>query len=1566
MAAASASTDAKRQIRQALDRWKGSLGEAELPLFRAFVEDLVGRIRGPFFSHHAALSALEHLEVAFRFALERRGDEQRVEIRGGAKKGAVVLTSMPDQAFIVDTTRLFLKRCAASYWGGFNVVYHPKRDANGRLVGFLDGGEAEAIGYVECDEGQLFGDVAASTALLREHLVLARATSVDFKAMTRTIERAIERFEAAADQGAALAEANSETAHFLKWLLRENFVFMGLSGFGEPLGIERVDSRFKGVTGGEWPPAHPPGYVSVRKSGIESPVHRAGRIDEILVAMPSGESMLVRGMFTYRAITQPSRNVPILRNVLGGILQNAQSRPGSYRYKGIANVFDSLPTEFLFTATAQAIEDMTDLVFEAEQQQEVGVTFLMMGPSAASCVLAMPKSQYNEDLCEAVEEDIRNTLSATYSDRGVFFGRYDTVLLHYYLTGVNYPGDQGVRGMTERIRERATPFVARLWHAIAAKQGEAVADRLVDVYGQAFPEALLRQQSFDRCLADIARFEMLTAHRTLVADVFAIPGTDGGSEGLGLSLYQTDDVYLTAIVPVLDAFGLVVVDSQAFDVKPKSGKINIDTFHLDPKGGVGRDAILANRERLLEALAAVFAGDVESDRLNQLVLTAGLTWQEVDVVRGLARYSRQLGIKLAIVRVQEILLSNPHIATLLVDLFHTKFDPDRNEARAERTAAAETAVRDALRKLRGYDEDHLFRALLELMTGMIRTNYYRTDRPFHYLSFKFLGANVPMMGARRPMFEIYVHNLEVEGVHLRFGKVARGGLRWSDREDFRTEVLGLVSTQQVKNVVIVPEGAKGGFFLKRPARDMAARRQQADRLYQTFVRGLLDLTDNGAGGKITKPPRVFAYDGDDPYLVVAADKGTAHMSDTANKLSLGYGHWLGDAFASGGSVGYDHKKVGITARGGWVLVARHFREMGKDPYKEEFSCVGIGDLSGDVFGNGLIESDKTRLFAAFNHVHIFLDPNPDAATSAVERMRLFKAERLGGWENYDRTKISKGGGVFDRTAKSVPLSPQVQGMLGIHADEAEPEVVIKAILLMDVDLLWNGGIGTYVKASTETHADADDRSCDNIRIDGNQIRAKIVGEGGNLGCTQRGRIEAALNGVRINTDAIDNSGGVDMSDHEVNLKILLDRIVERGEMTLPGRNELLARMTDEVAVLVLANNDAHGQQLSRDQVRSQRDVFSFGRAIAFVEERMGTTRDALRLPTDKELARRAETGAGLTRPELSVLSAWVKMYVYRELVAGNPKALPGFDDLLLTYFPTEAQKSHVKDIRNHMLGNEIAMTVATTRMIADAGAAFFPIMVETTGCTVGQIAEAYLKAQELAGVSAARAGIEANALGAQQLARYEAWVKLDEGVREVAAWWLSTRGEVPKDAELTKMAGAAATVIRSLPGDMKAAGAAENARWLAAGLDERTVGRVQEATLLPLAVMAHAEALRNGSPLGDVVVRQLAVARASRLQDVLDDLATRPATGRWDPIALEILYDRYAALLQKLVSVVPVPTPVPSVDVLVATLSAGALAPVRAQVDALIGKSGTPSIPTLIVLEERVAGRIARITEQHH
>ncbi len=735
----------------------------------------------------------------------------------------------------------------------------------------------------------------------------------------------------------------------------------------------------------------------------------------------------------------------------------------------------------------------------------------------------------------------------------------------------------------------------------------------------------------------------------------------------------------------------------------------------------------------------VFRGEVENDDFNRLVLRAGLAADEIVVLRAYARYCKQIGFALSQATIEATLAAQPHIARMLVKLFHLRLHPTEHDDDA--AAAQVNAVEQALDRVSNLNEDRVLRQLLALIQATLRTNRWRTGVGHSgapgarrsFLGFKLDSARVPGLPSPRPLVEIFVYSPRFEGIHLRGGKVARGGLRWSDRpEDFRTEVLGLVKAQMVKNTVIVPVGSKGGFVLKRPppASEREAYLKEGVACYQDYLRALLDLTDNLVAGQVKPPPLVRRLDGDDPYLVVAADKGTATFSDHANAIAAEYGHWLGDAFASGGSVGYDHKAMGITARGAWESVKRHFRELGLDTQSQEFSVVGVGDMSGDVFGNGMLLSRHIRLIAAFDHRHVFIDPTPDAARSFAERERLFKLPRSS-WADYDAQLISEGGGVWSRAQKSIPLSPQSRAALGIEADRIAPAELLSAILKAPVDLLYNGGIGTYIKARSESHAEVGDRANDALRINGGDLRCKVVAEGGNLGCTQLGRIEAALAGVRINTDAIDNSAGVDTSDHEVNIKILLGLAVADGEMTEKQRNALLPQMTEDVAAQVLADNYHQTQVLS---LMRRLGVAQLDRQARFMRhlEKIGQLDRAIEfLPSDEQIAERKAQGRGLTSPELAVLLAYSKMWLSDELVASDLPEDPWVATALARYFPPLLREKFAELIPRHPLKREIIATHVLNRMVNRVGPTFVHRLTEMTGAQPAQIVRAYLATREV-------------------------------------------------------------------------------------------------------------------------------------------------------------------------------------------------------------------------------------------
>lgn len=1531
---------------------ESSIDDSRRPLFERFVQALSRQLRQPYYKRHSAERCVKHLAEVFSIFTQTRPDEVSLSVKVQGRM-LVVTSVMADQPFIVDTIRMRLQALGAINIAGFNGVISVRRDDDGAPVDVGHPGdrlesvirlEAEGIDPAKADD---------LLAQLRDSLALSRAMVQDFHAMTDMVEAATFRFSRLADAYPDQGEGHRETGEFLRWLLADNFVFMSIIQGDTLLGFAREEIQDRWPTDGlqEWQPLPGELPVQVRKGRRESPVHRSGRIDEIRVELPEKDGsrvLYIQGLFTYRALTQPSRHVPLLRRVLGQILRAEGSQPGSYRYKGVANVFDSLPTEFLFTANDEQTLNIINQVLEAEQQQEVRAQILQ-GEDTSFVLAAMPRVRWSERLSAQIEDALVQATGASYTDQGVFVSRYNTMLVHYYLTGTRQLSDEELAALQDRILDLATPWEMRLYESLNEALGAEQADRLTSKYGSAFDDVYRMNRPTRESVQDIEMLERLQREdRKVLANVF----TEYRGR-LYLRIYQRDNILLSHMLPVLDNFGLVVIDQFA-DPVMLSGQqeMFIDTFRLKEVPGLNVEQIIARGQALAEGLEAVFAERIPSDSLNKLLLQINLPWQAVDLLRAYHGYASQLGLYYSLSRVQTIMLAQPEMVSLLWHYFVARFDPDFDGDRAAAAAAAEEAVEDALRRIEAADQDLVFRTFFNLMQSTIRTNFYRTDRKFHYISFKIRCERVQNMPSPRMMYEIYVHHRDMEGLHLRGGPVARGGIRWSDRTDFRREILDLVATQMVKNVLIVPVGAKGGFRMKHQIHDRAERRRRADELYQVLIRGLLDLTDNIVGGETVHPPRVVVHDGEDPYLVVAADKGTAHLSDTANGLSQEYGFWLDDAFASGGSNGYDHKKVGITARGGWVTAKRHFLEMGVDPYTDTFTCVGIGDPGGDVFGNGVIETRGMKLLAAFNHLHVFIDPDPDPEVSYQERLRLFKEVK--GWSSYNTDLISKGGGIFSRQAKSIPLSPEIQQLLGVLKDELPVEVVIRLLLRLNVDLLWNGGIGTYVKASHEDQLDAGDPSNDMLRINGNELRARIIGEGGNLGFTQAGRIEYALSGGRLNTDAIDNSGGVDMSDHEVNLKILFAPLVAGGALTQEQRNETLEEMTDEVAEQVLHNNDVHAQQISLDVVRSLRDPMAFSRTIDWACGRSGVSRADIKLPSNDELQRRSALGRGLTRPELAVLNAHVKMHVFNDLSAADAAEIPSFAERVISYFPERVRQNYSDAIGSHMLHQSIGMTVLVNEIMGETGAWFFPGLIELTDAPASTIARAWVQALDLIDAPALRE--EIRTCGASLDGQYRAWVAVTGAVWDLLALWLSPGESIP-DASVRSEIQAVLEALPTLSGTLHQ----ERFRQRAENLPEIPADLARRIAVLgELTTASEIVGLpEEGLNMSGQIVRYLSIGEASRLLPTIRALETRKASGGWDPVAISIIRNRYIHQMRALVRAFTLGEEAKlGVDRVTLRLTRNRLADFARRMDTVL--TDASDISALLVAEERLRGLIDR------
>lgn len=1511
--------------------------------FQAFLKASAPQLRTAFCARHSEEEVFDIL-CTMLVTAQNLSSDPLVELQE-RDAGTVIRSVMTDQAFIVDTVMLSLRTEGVAYHTGFNIVLGMGRNDDGELVSVDSPTDPlESLIYVVTDPLERIGEFKTQ---LESNLRLSKSVVGDFEAMTALVEaKSTELLRSSTEP-----TPEREAGFFLRWLLADNFVFMGTVHGKARHGL--TDKAVKGLTDttslDAWEDSGR--LVDIRKAEHESRVHRAGRLDEVRVRLLDGSALKIQGLFTHRGVTQPSRHVPILRDILAEILQQQDCKPSSYRYKGIANVFDSLPNEFLFTTPSDEIAEMIDRVLESEQEGRARAHIMQSANNGNTFVLAaMPRERWSDDVRQSIEEQIVDATRASYCDHGVFIGRYSTVLVHFFLTGCSQLNQDDVNDLSEEIVDLATGWPERLAVALNADCDAERAETLSLRYAHAFEEMYMRKTAPDQAARDIQMLEAISESNPVLADIHQ---DDRGR--LNLRLYQLHNIMLSEMLPLLDNFGLVVIDQFADAVSPYEGKnCTIDTFRLEGVRGGDDECILDASHQLVEAVEAVFTRRVTDDGLNQLILAAGIPWTAVDMVRGYLGYARQLGLRYTPTRLQEILLAQPEMVSLLWDYFHARFDPELTGDRSKAMNEANELFQEHRRTLRNHDQDLTFRTLFNLIESTLRTNFYRTDRIEHYLSFKFDCSGISQMPEPRMKYEIYVHHPEMEGVHLRGGDIARGGIRWSDREDYRREVHGLATTQMVKNVVIVPEGAKGGFFLKHSYSDRNKRRAEADRLYTFLIRGLLDVTDNIVDGAIVHPPAVVRHDGPDSYLVVAADKGTAHLSDTANGVSREYGFWLDDAFASGGSNGYDHKKVGITARGAWMTARRHFAEMGMNPYEEPFTTVAIGDPGGDVFGNGVIESPHMKLLAAFNHLHIFIDPNPDPKTSYEERLRMFKAVQ--GWDHYNTDLISKGGGIFSRQAKSIQLTPEMKDLLGVMSDELDVDAVIRLILRIPADLLWNGGIGTYVKASSETHQDVGDSTNDRLRINADELRCKIIGEGGNLGLTQAARVEFAQHGGRVNTDAIDNSGGVDMSDHEVNLKILLSDAVNDGSLSTDDRNALLEEMTEVVAELVLDNSDTHANQLSLDQIRSQRDPMFFSRTIDWVCKHSNTTRTALTLPSDDDLLRGAQSREGITRPELAVLQAHVKTHVFKELLQSDHTAIPDFDDRVLSYFPKVIRDRFGQYIPNHMLHSSIGMTVLITEVVGDSGVLFYPMLKEWTGASAIEISRAWLLAMDAINGNAIRAEIDG--CDASFDAKYKAWIEVQNAIAGVAALALSAgeSGLVGDPVDTLR------EVLKQLP---RVRGAAHQEQLstmtqqhLERGIPASTASKIAVLTKLTIAreiALLH----KPEDRVSHTVIRYISVGEATGILPALRKIRVEQTEGPWDQVALAILRNRFFSLMRDLYHAIPLG---PEVRLGVNRIKRrlirkGPLGQLTTEIDRLLGSR--PDTAMLLVAEERIRGALA-------
>ncbi|MDQ3238451.1 MAG: NAD-glutamate dehydrogenase, partial [Actinomycetota bacterium] len=1081
-------------------------------------------------------------------------------------------------------------------------------------------------------------------------------------------------------------------------------------------------------------------------------VHRPSYLDYIGVKRfdENGKAIGERrflGLYTFSAYSMSAFDIPLVRRKANYVLNQAGFPKDSHNEKDLVEILENFPRDELFQVSKEDLFDISMGILHLQERQHVRL-FVRRDDFGRflSCLVYVPRERYNTTIRERMQDILLDAFGGVSVEFNVRLSESVLARLHFIIyTEQDAPPDYDPVEIESRLVESVRLWTDSLHDALIERFGEERGTELHHDYKEAFPPGYRNGFLARTAAADIGTMEELAAEQDLGMSLYH--PLEEPEDFLGFKLFKSGgQISLSGVMPLLEDMGVEVVDERPHKVEP-AGKppVWIYDFGLVHSGEELQTSEV--KDLFQDAFARAWRGESENDGFNRLVLGARLTWREVSILRAYAKYLRQTGTTFSQNYMEDTLTANPRIARLLAELFQTRFDPNSQAQAPRKAERLTTQIEEALDEVTSLDEDRIMRRFLGGIQATVRTNYFQTENgePKPYLSFKLDPERIPELPLPRPKFEVFVYSPRMEGVHLRGGEVARGGIRWSDRrEDFRTEILSLMKAQTVKNAVIVPVGAKGGFVVKHPPSDggREAFMQEGIACYRTLIRGMLDLTDNIVEDGIVPPPNTVRYDGDDPYLVAAADKGTATFSDIANGISEDYGFWLGDAFASGGETGYDHKGMGITAKGAWESVRRHFRELGTDVDTDEFTVAGVGDMSGDVFGNGMLLSRRIKLLAAFDHRHIFLDPNPDPEKSFEERKRLFELSRST-WADYDGNLISEGGGVFPRAAKSIDISPEVREMLGVDASRLAPNALMSGILSSRVDLLWNGGIGTYVKASGETNVEVGDRANDALRVDGKDLRCRVIGEGGNLGLTQQGRIEFALNGGRVNMDAIDNSAGVDCSDHEVNIKVLLDAIVENGDMTGKQRNELLAEMTEEVGHLVLRDNYLQTQALSNSaaQAASMADVHA--RYIRSLEHSGSLDRNLEFLPDDEELAERKSRGLGLTSPEFAILLSYTKITLYGALLGSDLPEDDHLRDELERYFPAPLRERFKEQMKGHRLRREISSTRLANEVVNRAGTTFVFRLQEETGAAAPDIVRAYVAAREVFGMRDVWAQIEA-------------------------------------------------------------------------------------------------------------------------------------------------------------------------------------------------------------------------------
>ncbi|MBE1288244.1 MAG: NAD-glutamate dehydrogenase [Alteromonadaceae bacterium] len=1325
-------------------------------------EDLIGRSDSD--TYGAMLSLWQHFSEYDGAAPFIKAFNPKITKDGWQSEHTIVEIIVPDKPFLVDSIRMCLARLNITAHLFLNSPITLKRNAQNEIMHFVSKNKAscetcikETVFLLEIDRQTSSKALTQLTDELQQVLSEVEQVVSDWAPMQNKLHNA--RTSLYDIPFAIDPNAQQEAIEFVDWLAKHNFTLMGYRYYKvhpeegdyiwQPqdetsLGIMLNTTRNRDRRISNLPSSARKATLSqhpliLTKTTSVARVHRPTYLDYVGIKEFNTEGQVVGehrflGLYSAALYNSSVINIPVLKQKIAQVCQLMDVEQGTHAFKATINILETYPREELLHSSSK---ELARIVKGILQMQERGFSRMFTRKDAygrfISCLVYVPRERYNTALRIATQQYLQKAFN---SEQPVEFTTYFSESVyartHYIVRVADNNVDFAVSDIEQNVSELSKSWDDRLINTIKSAFGEAKSVSLIKQFSNAFSQSYMDNHLPSAALADINKVCELSDDLPLTMLFYRPQEIDKQSKAVRLKLYHRDEpIHLSDVLPMLENFGLRVIDETPYQVKAshdgRSRNYWVMDFSMLHDAFPPTDMALS-QELFQSAFAKVWDRHLEDDAFNRLILSANISGRKVTILRAYAKYMRQTGSLFSIDYIANTVAAYPDISALLIDLFEYRFTPDKKFKVKEQDKRSQEII-SKLDSVSNLDDDRIIRRYLDMILATVRTNFYQPTQQGNekaYVSFKLRPELIPDMPLPLPKFEIFVYSPRVEGVHLRGGKVARGGLRWSDRqEDFRTEVLGLVKAQQVKNTVIVPVGAKGGFVCKQPAqggRDAFIAEGQA--CYRIFIRSLLDLTDNIIDGAIVPPRQVVRHDEDDPYLVVAADKGTATFSDIANEISAEFDFWLGDAFASGGSVGYDHKKMGITARGAWESVKRHFREIGINCQTTDFTCVGIGDMAGDVFGNGMLLSQHTRLVAAFNHMHIFIDPNPDAAASYRERERLFADPSLN-WSNYNTSLMSDGGGIFDRKAKSITLTAQMKKMLNTKRACMTPNELIHELLQMPVDLLWNGGIGTYIKASNESHAEVGDRANDEVRVNGKQIKAKIVGEGGNLGATQLGRIEYAKHGGRINTDFIDNVGGVDCSDNEVNIKILLNSLVKAGDLTLKQRNELLYEMTDNVADLVLDDCYRQTQSISISQLGGAKSLKEQIRFIHGLEKAGDLNRELEFLPSDEDLNERIVDNIGFTRPELSVLISYSKMVLKDDLNVSDITEAEHYNQLLVSAFPKQLQDRYQSQMQDHPLRSEIIATKLANVMINDMGFNFVFRLQEETGSSVSEIAKAY-------------------------------------------------------------------------------------------------------------------------------------------------------------------------------------------------------------------------------------------------